>query len=137
MRVAYHLAPVTQTWRERLLIGAPFIAAAVLMAVVPSDDGPTFCPFALCTGTACPGCGMTRAIAHLIRGDIGTAYAYHPLVFLVSIQALGGWVWFLLRRTGMVAPMRQTTLNIILFGSAVALVAVWALRLVSGTLPAV
>ena len=68
---------ITALRRDRLIIAAPFIGVALLALFTPSDDGPTFCPFALCTGTACPGCGMTRAASHLVRGDIGTAITYH------------------------------------------------------------
>ena len=62
---------------------------------------------------------------------------YHPLVLLIGAQALAGWVWYLLRRTGRVGPVNQTTLTVILSVTAVALVAVWVARLVSGTLPPV
>ena len=109
----------------------------MLVALNAGDDGPTVCPFALCTGTACPGCGLTRAISHLIRGDLGTAFSYHPLVVLVAAQAMFGWGWLVLRRSGRVNAMSQRTLNLILFGTAIALSAVWILRLTSGTLPPV
>ncbi|TDI52649.1 MAG: DUF2752 domain-containing protein [Acidobacteria bacterium] len=128
---------ITVLRRDRLIIAAPFIGVALLALFTPSDDGPTFCPFALCTGTACPGCGMTRAASHLVRGDIGTAITYHPLIPLIAAQLLGGWVWFMLRRSGRVSPMSPKTLNVVLFGTAAALLAVWAIRMVTGTLPAV
>ncbi len=128
---------ITSRRRDRLIIAAPFIGVALLALFTPTDDGATFCPFALCTGMACPGCGMTRAASNLIRGDIGAAITYHPLIPLVAAQLLGGWVWFMLRRSGRVGPMSQKTLNLALFGTAVALLAVWAIRIASGTLPAV
>ncbi len=124
-------------WRDRLLIAAPFVGVALLALVTPSDDGPTLCPFALFTGHAGPGCGMTRAASYLVRGDIGTAITYHPLIPLIAAQVLGGWVWFMLRRSGRVGPMSQKMLNTVLFGTAAALLAVWAVRIASGTLPAV
>lgn len=128
---------VTLTRRDRLIVALPFIGAVLLAIFSPADDGPTICPFALCTGVACPGCGMTRAASHLIRGDLGTALSYHPLVPLVALAATGGWVWFLARTSGKVQAMSQRTLNLILIGSAVALVAVWGFRLAAGTLPSV
>lgn len=128
---------MTAAWRHRLILGSPFIAAIVLFAVTPSDDGPTFCPFALCTGMACPGCGMTRAMSHLVKGEIGTALSYHPLVPVAAVGAIGAWGWFALRLTGTVRPLSQLRLNIILIGAAAALLAVWGVRLVMGTLPPV
>ncbi|MGI9609316.1 MAG: DUF2752 domain-containing protein [Acidimicrobiia bacterium] len=124
-------------WRHRLLVLAPFIGVAALIVASPSDDGPTVCPFALCTGMACPGCGMTRAASQLIRGDFGAAIGYHPLVPIIGLQLLGGWVWYLLRRSGRVKPLSNRTLNIVLIGTAVALVSVWALRMALDSLPAV
>ncbi|MEE9179247.1 MAG: hypothetical protein V3U46_12545, partial [Acidimicrobiia bacterium] len=77
------------------------------------------------------------AASYLVRGDIGTAITYHPLIPLIAAQVLGGWVWFMLRRSGRVGPMSQKMLNTVLFGTAAALLAVWAVRIASGTLPAV
>lgn len=128
---------MTSIWRQRLIIVAPFIGVLGLALVTPSDDGQTFCPFALCTGTACPGCGMTRAAASLIKGDFSGALLYHPLVLVIGAQLMTAWVWFLLRRSGRVQPMSNKTLNVILIGTGVALVGVWIARLLAGTLPPV
>jgi hypothetical protein len=89
------------------------------------------------TGTACPGCGMTRAASLLIRGDVGGAIGYHPLIPLISILAVGGWVWFLLVRSGRARPPTSQTVNAVLITTGVLLVAVWLARLVSGSLPPV
>ncbi len=128
---------MSTTWRNRLVLSLPLLAVAGLAAFTPSDDGPTVCPFALCTGMACPGCGMTRAASHLIRGDLDLALRYHPLVPLTAIAAVAGWSWFTLRLIGVVRPLSQRTLNLILIGSGVALVAVWLARVLNGTLPPV
>lgn len=37
------------------------------------------------TGLPCPSCGMTRAYLAFFKGDIKTAFFYHPLFFLVPI----------------------------------------------------
>lgn len=124
-------------WRDRMIYAAPFVAVVGMLAVAPSDDGPTVCPIALCTGNACPGCGMTRALSWLVRGDLGAAFTYHPLVPLIALQLVGGWIWFVLRRTGRVPPMTPRTLNAVLIVTGVALLAVWLTRLALGTLPPV
>ena len=123
--------------RDRLALAAPLLGFAALAVFQPSDDGPTFCPFALCTGMACPGCGMTRAASSLLHGDMGRAMRYHPLVLLVAAQLLVGWVWFALATTGRVRPISNRVVNIALISTGVALLAVWAVRLASGTLPPV
>ncbi len=38
------------------------------------------CPFSAFWGIYCPGCGGTRAAIALIRGQLLTAFWYHPLV---------------------------------------------------------
>lgn len=124
-------------WRYRLVVLAPFLGVTALLLANPTDDGPTICPFAFSTGMACPGCGMTRAASQILRGNFDIALTYHPLVPIVIIQLLGGWVWFLLRRSGKVKPMSNRTLNIVLIGTGVALLAVWVLRMATGALPSV
>lgn len=128
---------MTSVWRDRLLLAAPFLAAGFLAIVPTADDGPTLCPFALMTGTACPGCGMTRAAGYLIRGDLSSALRYHPLVMLVVVQALAGWGWWMLRRSETVRPPSTRITNAILIGTGVSLIVVWLLRLWAGWLPPV
>ncbi|MBP3201601.1 MAG: DUF2752 domain-containing protein [Lachnospiraceae bacterium] len=45
------------------------------------------CPTRYLTGICCPGCGMTRATIHLLKGDINGAIHYHPLVFTLPVIA--------------------------------------------------
>lgn len=128
---------MTRVWRDRLILTAPLLGLAIVMAVSPTEEGPTICPFALCTGTACPGCGMTRAASALIRGDFGAAVTLHPLVPMVVLQLAGGWIWYLLRRRGRARELSNRALNGILIATGLALLAVWAVRLAGGTLPPV
>jgi hypothetical protein len=124
-------------WRDRSVAAAPFLGVAALLAIQPSDDGPTICPIALLTGVPCPGCGMTRAASALLRGDLTLALDYHPLIPLIAVLTVAGWAWWLLRRTGRMKPMSNRVLNLGLIGVGVSLVAVWLLRLAAGTLPPV
>lgn len=120
---------------DRAIVLSPVLAAVGLMAFAPSDDNPTICPFALCTGTACPGCGLTRAAGSLIRGDLNVALAYHPLVPLILVELLGSWIWFLLYRLRIASAPRTRTVTLMLTVNLLALVVVWAIRLATGTLP--
>lgn len=128
---------MTSAWRDRLILISPVPVIAALVLAPLAEDGPTICPFAICTGVACPGCGMTRAATRLIRGDFGTALTFHPLIPGVAVLAIGGWVWFMLRQTGRVPPLSKVIVNRILIVIAIALVGVWIVRLLTGTLPAV
>jgi hypothetical protein len=57
------------------------------------------CGFQLWTGTPCPGCGLTTAFAHAVRGDLAHAASANPfglLLFAVAVACvpvglLAGW----------------------------------------------
>ncbi len=117
------------------VLAAPLVLMAVPRAVVFS--GPTLCIFKFTIGWDCPGCGMTRAASHLIRGNVDLAIGYHPLIPMIALQAAAAWVWFMLRRVGKVKQMSSRTLNYMLIGTAISLVAVWVLRMALGSLPPV
>lgn len=128
---------MTSTWRDRLILLSPLAAIGLMVAAPAMEEGPTFCPFALSTGMACPGCGMTRAAGQLLRGDLASAVNYHPLVPAIALMATVGWGWFVLRKTGTVGPISNRLLNGILTVTLVALVTVWIARLATGSLPPV
>ena len=110
---------------------------AALYALDPSDDGPTLCPFALLTGTACPGCGLSRAASSVVRGDLGAALAYHPLVLLVVLWLAGAWTTAVARSMGYDVDLDQRLVSRLLMVSGVLFVAVWGIRVAAGTLPPV
>jgi hypothetical protein len=128
---------VTSIWGNRMVLAAPLGLIGFLALLSPDGDGPTVCPFALCTGMACPGCGMTRAASNLIRGNMTTALAYHPLIPLIAAMAVGGWLWYQLRRSGRVRPLPTRWVNAIMIGTGVMLLGVWVARALTGTLPPV
>ena len=53
-----------------------------------ADRGPVICPFRALTGLDCPGCGMTRAVSHVVRGQVGAAVDYNALMVLAVPVAL-------------------------------------------------
>ncbi len=128
---------MTRSWQSRLVLLSPAIVVGLLALAHPGDDGPTICPFAIITGVACPGCGMTRAAASMVRGEFGAAGAYHPMVFVLAVAGLGAWTWYLLRRTGRAGPLPPRTVNIALIAIGIMLLGVWAVRFATGTLPPV
>lgn len=114
------------------------LAAAVggLATADPSRlaAGPILCLFRRTTGVPCPSCGLTRATAHLLHGDLVGALRLHPLAPLVLAVLAAGWALAgvrLARGRSAVAPGTGA----VAIAGALVLVAVWALRLVLGTLP--
>ena len=97
----------------------------------------TLCPFALITGIACPGCGMTRAFGRLVQGDLVGAVAYHPLVVVMLIVGVGGAIWFLGSRVRGWPSLAGRSLNIGMAVLGLSFLGVWLLRLATGSLPAV
>ena len=77
-------APIIDNLIKLVLRPAAFVGAVGLLLYL-SDIG---CVFRAVTGVPCPGCGMTRAWLALLRGDVASAIAYHPL-FWVFPLALG------------------------------------------------
>jgi Mg/Co/Ni transporter MgtE len=116
---------------------APAAVLGLMTMASPSDDGPTICPVALLTGVACPGCGMSRAIAWIFRGDIERAVGYHPLAPLVVMIVVTAVLWALGRRLRGWRRPSTAVLNSGLVVLAALLMAVWIARLASGTLPPV
>ncbi|MBI4566596.1 MAG: DUF2752 domain-containing protein [Planctomycetes bacterium] len=113
-------------------------AFAFAMFWRPKDNGLPLCFFKWHTGLACPGCGMTRAVAALGHGDFAAAWKYHAFAPTVAAAALIAWA---LLGTGLLTgrdlwpdlSARWVTLAALAFG--IGLVAYWLVRLAAGTVP--
>ena len=57
--------------------GAGVLAAAILYFVMHALFD-AFCPSVLISGFPCPGCGMTRAVLYLLRGQLARSWALNP-----------------------------------------------------------
>ena len=100
-----------------LCAGGPFAAAAAwgmyrfypaLMRYFPP------CPFHFATGLYCPGCGATRAVYHLLHGDLILVFRNN----LLFLPALGFLIWLGLRRKETLHPAVPTVfiVLVVLFG---------------------
>ena len=137
MTAGTHHHRLSRTQHLHWLAIAPGAVLGLMTMASPSDDGPTICPMALLTGVACPGCGMSRAIAWMFRGDLERSVGYHPLAPLVVIFGVVALVWALGRRFGGWKTPRTALINAGLIVFAALLIAVWLARLANGTLPPV
>src|SRR5713226_884160 len=72
------------------------LLVALYVIVQPPEKGlhdwgiPELCAFKRVTGSPCPGCGMTRAGANMIRGDFRRSFQFHPfgIVFIPTLFGL-------------------------------------------------
>jgi hypothetical protein len=60
------------------------LSAVALVFVVAVAANVPLCPFAILTHHPCPGCGLTRGTLALLRGHLGEALRFHPLVPVVA-----------------------------------------------------
>jgi len=103
---------------------------------LPVGHGFTICAFRRVTGIPCPGCGMTRAMVALARGELVAALHLHPFAPLLLGQAAAWWgalgaaLW---RQRPFTLPARL--LERLLVWQGAAFLALWLGRLATGTLP--
>ena len=94
-----------RSWVRRLMddltlrLSAVFILAVILM---PAEGlGVDLCPSRVLTNAPCPGCGMTRSGANLVRGHFLRAVQYHPFgPVLIPIIAVLGFLGLAPQRGG-------------------------------------
>ncbi len=112
-------ATVTSADPRRTALAAPIAvgccaaAAAAYVALVDPSDGGLFlpCPFRTLTGLWCPGCGLTRATHHLLRGDIVRALQFNLFVVVVLAVLFAMWIGWL-RSAGGRAPSRPSRIPV-------------------------
>ena len=78
--------------RWATLISAAAIGVAILYRFDPTTAHfyPP-CLFHVLTGLQCPGCGTTRALHHLLHGDVAGAFRLNAMLFVVApFAALAG-----------------------------------------------
>ena len=120
------------------LAGLAGLAALALFHVWVPDPDPAraFCFSRRFLGIPCPGCGLTRAFAHLAKGEWLAALAAHPLAPVLAAEAVAGWLfWGIGLRRPLPRPDWIAPMTPILFGHLAVLCALWLGRLATGSLP--
>lgn len=116
-------------------IGVLLVGGVLAVDAGGTDDGPGLCVFRHVTGGYCPGCGLTRSASHLMRGEVGAAWSDHPwLIFAVLQFAIMVGVWGVARRRARTIDWVRPA-QILAVVNAVALVSIWVIRLVDGSIP--
>ena len=85
-----------------LILGGVFLAASAAARVLDPDPrgfgtheqlGLPPCQMLSLSGVPCPFCGMTTALAHIVRGRVLEAFSTHPagtILFLVGLYGVFG-----------------------------------------------
>jgi hypothetical protein len=120
-----------------LLAGAAGLAGLLVLHWWTPPSGAAFiiCPLRRFAGLPCPGCGMTRAFAHLAKGEWSAAVRDHPLAPLLAAEIGAAWLAWGLVDAGLLRRPRVARPDLVAIGHVAVLVAVWLGRLVTGTLP--
>jgi hypothetical protein len=109
--------------------------AALHLWVPPEGARFIVCPFRRLTGLPCPGCGMTRAFAHLAKGQWSAALRDHPLAPLLAAEICIAWVAWGLPAADRLRAVAIARLDRLALWHVVVLGLVWLGRLATGSLP--
>ena len=113
------------------------LTGIIVLALVwtPSDDGLTLCPSQNLFGVSCPGCGLSRSVAALAKGDLQASMGYHALgpLFFAAILAMWGWLGWCFLKDRRLPPIR--TFHVPALVLTVSLTGYWIIRALTGTLP--
>lgn len=78
----------------KLIVFIVLLVSPIILILLPVDFfdyGESICPSKRFLDIECLGCGMTRAVTHLINLDFKGAWAFNKLSFIVV--PLGAYLW--------------------------------------------
>ncbi len=81
---------------EMIILTSPFLIL-ILYKVLNYYNIESICLFKLLTGHNCPGCGITRAIVCVLKGNFSQAFNYNPLVIVVFPLLVYSWIGFVIK----------------------------------------
>jgi hypothetical protein len=98
--------PTTRPGAMVALGAAAVVVATAAVAPSVTRYGPP-CPFHSMTGFDCPGCGATRAVIALARGDVAAAFGHNAFIVASLPLLVVVWVcWLRASRFGAAWPSR-------------------------------
>ena len=112
-----------------LFFGVFGSVAAILWRFSPTEINAPPCAFHELFGLYCPGCGSTRALRRIMRGDLIGAFRYNPALILLSPVLLWGAACFFYDRWRGCFPYRKGSLTLAYVCLALVLVFVVARNL--------
>lgn len=132
-------APVERSaWSgpRRVLPAAALAGACAVAALSPVGDseGQVLCPYRLATGGWCPGCGCTRALSAVVRGDVGASLTLNPWTLMILAQAVVIVGWFAAAPERARAWWTRHDTAVLKANLAIG-VMIWVVRLATGTIP--
>ncbi len=125
------------SWKPWALAGLAALGGFLLFRVWGPAPGRDNCvgPPRRLAGLPCPGCGMTRAFAHLAKGEWAAAASDHLLAYAVAAELGLAWLAWgaaLARRRPVLLPR---WLDRLALAHLAVFVAYWLGRVSTGTLP--
>ena len=125
--------------RPRIIAFAGLTAVLALGAVwEPSDTGIPTCAMRLSTGMPCPGCGMTRGLAALLKGRTDDSFRYHAFAPIVTVLAIGAWAALglgFLTGKNYLPNLNARGMTIVLITFIASFLAYWIYRMILGEVP--
>ena len=124
-------------WARWAGVGVVLALSGVVLARLAVRDDPSrsFCVFLRVTGVPCMTCGMTRASAHLAKGEWREALVRHPLAPVVVAEVALAWLAWPAVLLGWLRRPKPALVRGLVLVNVLALVLTWLVRLVSDTLP--
>lgn len=115
---------------SRRAMRAAGVAAAWVVAALPTATGWQKCTIATLFHQPCPGCGMTRAVRLMVAGRVAESLRMHPLavpVALVGLLFVASTVWTTYERGSPVRAYEERSVRIAIALLAVVYAATFAL----------
>jgi hypothetical protein len=106
---------------------------------VPAAYVVSTCVFRRMTGIPCPGCGLTRALYAMVRGEWKELFVLHPLAPFLAFEGVAIWAAWGAWAAGWPLPLKGERLErfaekLVLFNAAL-FVLVWGVRLYFHAIP--
>lgn len=119
-----------KAWKSAVALNVTLLAAALCYMAFMVKTG-IYCPIRHFTGIPCAGCGMSRALGCLLRGDIGGSLGNNPALVPCVIA-----VFFLVNReTAVLYRLPVKAKNAVIGAGFGFTLAVWLVRLLFFEIP--